>query len=149
MDNSDNEDDAEELIVAEELLAAACQTHVPVDEATQKASKWSKHRTLLTESDATGGRAVGAREAATEGIRTERTYMRRPTSRKRLKFKGLHRQTDTPARYVQRNSVEPSVTKQAATLRATLAAMDEWSNGLNNNGKCNSKQTEFCQRVSK
>ena len=47
--NSDNEDDKEELVVTDELLGIACQTHVAVEEDHNKESKWSKHRRLLVD----------------------------------------------------------------------------------------------------
>ena len=48
-ENSDDEDDATELVVTPEKLVEACQTQVPAAEGESRKGKWASHRNLIVE----------------------------------------------------------------------------------------------------
>ena len=145
LDNSDNEDDNEDLVVTEELLGVACQTHVAVEEDNHKESKWSTHRRLLVDAlqraeQHWGGRGVSKSVPGEVG----NPYATMDT---KGIVKGLHRAAEAPAGNATQTKLEPSVTRRPGRLQETLAAIDRWSSTVAD-GKCNRKQAELCQRVA-
>ena len=115
LDNSDNEDDNEELVVTEELLGVACQTHVAVEEDNQKESKWSTHRRLLVDAlqraeQHWGGRGVSKSVPGEVG----NPYATMDT---KGIVKGLHRAAEAPAGNTTQTKLEPSVTRRPGRLQ--------------------------------
>ena len=145
LDNSDNEDDKEELVVTEELLGIACQTHVAVEEDHNKEGKWSKHRRLLVDALQRAEQHWGGCGVATSAPgEVENPYA---TTDAKGVVKGLHRLAEAPAGNATQTSLEPSVTRRPGRLQDTLAAIDRWSSAVAD-GPCNRKQAELCQRVA-
>ena len=136
LDNSDSEDDNEdneELVATEELLGAACQTHVAVEEGNKKESKWSKHRSLLVDALQRAEQHWGGRSASENGPgEVGNPYATMDT---KGIVKGLRRAAEAPSGNATQRNLEPSATRRPGRLQETLAAIDRWSSSVAD-GKC-------------
>ena len=137
-ENSDDEDDATELVVTPEKLVEACQTQVPATEGESKKGKWASHRNLIVE----------AMEQANKYWKESASGPWDGADSKSL-LKGVRRKTVAADRRQGHSDlvVEPHVEHRVVDIASKTQEIEGWAAGVAHAG-CNAKQAEVCNRVA-
>ena len=142
-ENSDDEDDAEELVVTEQDLPQACKTYVAgPDNETEKKGKWSAHRGLVVEAMEQANKFWDA--TASELQAMENPYESLDSANV---LKSARQKPKAQAATAQMGLWEPEIETQLFDITGAKQAVQEWSARVGEEG-CNEKQAEMCQKVA-
>ena len=143
-ENSDDEDDATELVVTPEKLVEACQTQVAATEGESKTGKWASHRNLIVEAMEQANRYW--KESAS-GQRPRVKPWEGADSKTLLQ--GVRRKTGEADRRQRRSDlvVEPHVYHKVVDIASKTKEIQEWAAGVVRAGS-NAKQAEVCNMVA-
>ena len=143
-ENSDDEDDATELVVTPEKLVEACQTQVPLMEGESKKGKWASHRNLIVEAMEQANRywkesASGQRPRVNPWEGADSKTLLKGVRRKTVEADRRQRHCDLV--------VEPHVQHKVVDIASKSKEIKGWAAGTARAG-CNAKQADVCNMVA-
>ena len=141
-ENSNDEDDHEDLVVAAEKLAQACETHGAQSEGDDQKGKWAVHRSLIVEAMHT---ANGIWKPSIAGVCASQNPCESLDSAAIVK--SARRKPQQKSLQGDVSVWEPEFAARIVSVTDAKRRIQAWEESVGDR-RCNAKQAEVCRKVA-